>query len=136
MLFPEAVQFTASEMTVVEKIMPDLQTIGFELTDLGGNSFAVNSVPGGIEGVNYITLLHDIVSSAVEKGTADNTEVHRSVALTLARSAAIPQGQILSNEEMENIVDQLFACQNANYTPDGKNILCILPQQDIEHLLG
>lgn len=136
MLFPEAVQFTVSEMTVVEKIMPDLQTIGFELTDLGGNSFAVNSVPGGIEGVNYITLLHDIVSSAVEKGTADNTEVHRSVALTLARSAAIPQGQILSNEEMENIVDQLFACQNANYTPDGKNILCILPQQDIEHLLG
>jgi len=37
---------------------------------------------------------------------------------------------------MERLVNQLFACENVNYTPDGKAILAILPQHDIEQLLG
>ena len=53
----------------------------------------------------------------------------------MARVAAIPYGQLLSNEEMESLVNQLFACSNVNYTPDGKTILNILPQRDIERLL-
>lgn len=63
-------------------------------------------------------------------------EVQRNIALTLARNAAIPEGQVLSNVEMENLVNDLFACNNVNYTPDGKNVLCILKQQEIEHLLA
>jgi DNA mismatch repair protein MutL len=43
---------------------------------------------------------------------------------------------VLSNEEMEGIVNALFACNNPNYTPDGKNILCIIKQGEIEQLLG
>lgn len=54
------------------------------------------------------------------------------LSLTLARSAAIPYGQVLSNDEMENLVNRLFACENVNYTPDGKPILTILAQQDID----
>ena len=62
--------------------------------------------------------------------------LNSQVALSLARSAAIPYGQILNNEEMESIINELFSCSNVNYTPDGKAILCILPQGDIEQLLG
>ena len=54
----------------------------------------------------------------------------------MARQVAIPQGQILNNDEMENVVNELFACSNVNYTPDGHPILAILPQHDIEKLLG
>ena len=43
---------------------------------------------------------------------------------------------LLSNDEMDSLTNQLFACSNVNYTPDGRAILCILPQSDIEHLLG
>lgn len=63
-------------------------------------------------------------------------EINRSLAISLARNAAIPQGQVLNNDEMESIINQLFACGNVNYTPDGKKILTIFRQQDIEHLLG
>jgi DNA mismatch repair protein MutL len=37
---------------------------------------------------------------------------------------------------MDVVVNNLFSCDNVNYTPDGKAILCILPQADIEHLLS
>ena len=70
-------------------------------------------------------------------GAASQTidlSVSQSLHLSLARAAAIPYGQVLSNEEMESIVNSLFSCSNVNYTPDGKPILVILPQADIDGL--
>jgi DNA mismatch repair protein MutL len=135
-LFPEVVQLSASESVMLKKILPEMAEIGFELTDLGGESYAINSVPSGLDGVNAASLVRDMVTSAIEKDSDVVDEINQSLALSLARNAAIPQGQVLSNEEMENLVNGLFACSNVNYTPDGKNILCILRQQEIEHLLG
>ena len=40
----------------------------------------------------------------------------------------------LSNEEMDNLINSLFACSNVNYTPDGKPVIAILPQIDIDRL--
>lgn len=135
-LFPEIIQLSAQENITYHKIADVMRQFGFELTDMAGGSYAVNAVPAGLDGVSSVRLVHDIITSAMEKDANLADEVNRSLALSLARNAAIPQGQVLTNEEMENIVNSLFACQNANYTPDGKNILCILRQQEIEHLLG
>ena len=135
-LFPEVVQFPMSEKVIFEKILPEMNEMGFELEDLGGGSYAVNSVPAGLEGMNPVKLVQDMVASAVEKGVSAMEEINTSLALSLARQAAIPHGQVLSNDEMEGLVNGLFACENVNYTPDGKSVLCILQQQEIEHLLG
>lgn len=135
-LFPEVLQFPVSDEVILEKLLPEMSKMGFELDNLGGGSYAVNAIPTGLDGVNPLHLVQDMVFSAKEKGVKALDEVHQSLALTLARNAAIPQGQVLSNEEMEALVNDLFACSNVNYTPDGKNVLCILKQQKIEHLLG
>ena len=134
-LFPEVIQFSPAEQVVLEKVLPRLSAIGFDLTDLGQGSFAVNGIPAGIEGMNYVQLLHDMVDEAVHQGEVSNDALGQALALTMARHAAIPQGQVLNNDEMENIVNELFACSNVNYTPDGRSILCILPQHEIEDLL-
>lgn len=135
-LFPEVLQFPVSDEVILEKLLPEMSKMGFELDNLGGGSYAVNAIPTGLDGVNPLHLVQDMVFSAKEKGVKALDEVHQSLALTLARNTAIPQGQVLSNEEMETLVNDLFACSNVNYTPDGKNVLCILKQQEIEHLLG
>ena len=135
-LFPEVLQVPVSDEVILEKLLPEMSKMGFELDNLGGGSYAVNAIPTGLDGVNPLHLVQDMVFSAKEKGVKALDEVHQSLALTLARNAAIPQGQVLSNEEMEALVNDLFACSNVNYTPDGKNVLCILKQQEIEHLLG
>ena len=129
LLFPETVQFSPSEAVTMLQMMPELTSLGFDLSDLGGNTFAVNGIPAGIDGIDPKTLLHEMIS-----GNASSQS--EAAALRLAQSAALPYGQVLSNDEMESIINDLFACTNVNYTPDGKAILCILPQGDIEQLLG
>ena len=136
MLFPEIIQFSPSEGVVVRRILPDLAAMGFELSDMGQDAYALNGVPAGLEGINYVTLVRQMVSDATEKERAMGKELYQALALSMARHAAIPQGQILNNEEMEYLVNELFACSNVNYTPDGKPVLCILPQQEIEQLLA
>lgn len=136
MLFPEVVQFPPSDIVMLQKVMPEMEHLGFDLSDLGGGSYAVNGIPTGIEGVKIDTLIKDMVASAMESGTLNADGINHSLALSLARSAAIPAGQVLSNEEMESMVNELFSTSNVNYTPDGKSILCILKQQEIEQMLG
>lgn len=135
-LFPEVVQFTANEDLVAQKIMPDLQGLGFELTDLGARNYAVNAIPAGLEGINPIEMIRDMVATAMEKGAGLHDDVNQALALSLARSAAIPYGQVLGNDEMESLVNALFACQNVNYTPKGQKILAIMAQTDLEQLFG
>ena len=136
MLFPEVVQFPPSDIVMLQKVMPEMEHLGFELSDLGGGSYAVNGVPTGIEGVKIDSLIKDMVTTAMESGSLDTDAINHSLALSLARNAAIPQGQVLGNEEMETIVNELFTTSNVNYTPDGKSILCILKQHEIEQMLG
>lgn len=135
-LFPEIVNFPMSDRLTLDHVLPQMQALGFELTDMGNGSYAVNAVPAGIEGLNVVSLVQNMVASVAEKGTNALDDINHTLALSLARNAAMPKGQALSNEEMESLVNQLFACSNVNYTPDGKPILCILKQQEIEHLLG
>ena len=77
-----------------------------------------------------------MVSEYADTGASAGDEISRSLALKLARSAAVPYGQVLGNSEMESIVNELFTCSNVNYTPDGKPIVAMLKQQDIERLFG
>lgn len=136
MLFPEIVRFSPTQANVVNTIMPQLTEAGFNISDLGGGSFAIEGVPVGIENIDANAFLHEIVTSAGEHLAQPAADMEERLALNLARAAAIPYGQVLANEEMENVVNRLFSCSNVNMTPDGKSILCILQQQEIEHLLG
>lgn len=135
-LFPDMLQLTPSGVLLLGKIGDELQAMGFELTDMGGGCYAINSVPAGMDGVDYVTLIHEMLADVEEKSGRPAEEIARSLSLSLAHRTAIPYGEVLNNEEMENLVNSLFACSNVNYTPDGKKIIIILQQNEIEHLLA
>lgn len=135
-LFPDTIHFSASDKVVVEAVMPELQNIGFELTPNEEGEYTITAVPSGLDGLDYVALVQDLVASAREKTTSAIDDINHSIALELARNAAVTYGQVLTNAEMENIVNSLFACSNFSYTPDGKKILTMLRQTDLEQLFG
>jgi len=134
MLFPDIVQFSSAEIPVLQSIMEDLSYLGFELTDLGGGSYAINGVPAGIEGLRPTELVQNMVHTAIEKGCKVKEEVQSLLALSLSKAAAIATGQVLSNEEMNNLVDGLLTSTSPNYTPDGKTALIVMREEEIEKL--
>jgi DNA mismatch repair protein MutL len=131
LLFPEMVQIPVSDVPIMQSILDDMLSLGFDLTDLGGGSYSISGIPAGIEGLDVPTLIQDMLRTATEKSGKVKEEVQHTLALTMAKSAAIVVGQVLSNEEMQNLVEQLLTTSTPNYTPDGNPVLYVLKDDDI-----
>ena len=133
MLFPEVLELTPAEAAQMGDLLPLLSAVGFDLTPLGPNSYSVSGMPVGLEGLDPIAVLREMLADSDTTSPLISPVTSR-IALTLARQSAVPYGQILSNDEMDQLVNDLFACRHVNYTPDGHPVLAILPQQDIDRL--
>jgi len=132
LLFPEIISFTPREATVLPYLLDDLAYIGFDLSDLGSNTYSINGIPAGLENTDIIETLQDITDKVLETGCEIKEEISEALALALAKKAAIPHGKFLSEEEAGSLIADLFASSGPNYTPDGKCILSILNEDEIE----
>ena len=131
MLFPEMLTLSMSQAVEMEHLLDDFASLGFDISNMGGGTFAIQGVPAGIEGLAPTALVEHILSDTIEKGDVSREEIHRTMALTMARSAAIVAGQILSVEEMTQLIDELFACDMPAYTPDGKKTFVVIDEDEI-----
>lgn len=131
-LFPEVVEFTAAEAAILPTLLDDLSFVGFDLSNLGNDTYAINGLPSGVESLSPVALVKDIVNRAIETGCEVHEEICDAIALSLARSAAIRPGKTLSAEEMDNLIATLFSCSTSNLTPDGKTILSQLTDDELE----
>ncbi|MEG1643084.1 MAG: DNA mismatch repair endonuclease MutL [Bacteroidales bacterium] len=131
-LFPEIIHFSPSQSEILAAIEDELSVIGFEISNLGSGSYSVNGIPEGTEGVNYEELLRKLIDSAMECGKVQSGIVlHQKIALTLAQQAAIPYGQVLTLQEMEQLTEELFTSPDANFTPDGKHTLSQITNDEL-----
>ena len=131
-LFPEVIEFTAAEAAALPVLLDDMRFIGFDLSNLGNNSYAVNGLPAGLENVDQVVLIKDIVNRAIETGCEVHEEICEAIALSLAKAAAIRPGKTLSADEMDHLIATLFSCPNSNLTPDGKTIISMLTDDELE----
>lgn len=131
-LFPEIIEFTAEEAAVLPRLLDDLRFMGFDLSYLGNDSYAINGLPAGIENLDPVSLLKDMVSRAIETGCDQPDAVCAVIAYSLARAAAIRPGKILSADEMDYLIASLFSSNESNLTPDGKTILSLLTDTELE----
>lgn len=126
MLFPDIIEFNAEEATVLPLLLDDLRFMGFEIAEKEKNVYFINGVPAGLKDMDFSALLHNMIARVIELDTKVDEEVASSMALAIAKTAAIPSDKILSSEEMDNMVASLFSCSDPNLTPDGKTILSLI----------
>ena len=133
-LFPEVLHLGASQCVTLEGLLPEMEKMGFSLSRLSGNDWAVNAIPAGLDGVNASAMVQQIIESVDNGGMPLKKRILEHLALTVARSAAIPAGRTLMQEEMEIIVADLLRLPEPNYTPDGKTIISMIPMDQITRM--
>lgn len=133
-LFPEIIELSPSEASMIPYIIDDLEAVGFDLSHLGNNSYAINGVPSEITNTDFIQLVHNMINCSIDSGSDVKEEIRESLALSMATATAIDYGHKLSDEEMTKIVDQLFASPSHKHTPDGRTIISLLEDDIIEKM--
>lgn len=136
LLFPELLTLPPSEAKVMEEIMEEIRYLGFDVTSIGGGSFSINGLPANVEGLNPQTIVRDMVVSVCEGGAPSLADYKHRIALSLAKATAIVDGQYLSQEEMDVLMSGLLKSVNPNIAPDGKTIIAVLTQENIDKMFA
>ena len=134
-LFPEIIEFTASEAAILPSIKEDLESLGFELSNFGSNTYAIQGVPSEIENPDAVKLIKTMLENITETGLDIKSEIQEKLALSFAKSVAINYGKLLTIEEITDIVNKLFACNTPNHTPDGKKIITVINDDEMDKKL-
>lgn len=135
-LYPSQIDLNNEDYLLVKEIMEDLNAIGFDISDLGSNTIVINGVPDTSTKFSEEQLVEKMIEEYKQTENAIEGNMKERISLSLARAAAINYGKTLSSEEMRHIVDELFACENPNYSPTGKKILSIISLEDFDKLLN
>lgn len=133
-LFPEVLELTPDDDTLFKCLLPDLTALGFDLEPFGRHAYSINGVPALLaDEPDTIGVLHGMLHCAKECDNRLQTELYESLAYEVAKSSArIRQQAAITAEEAAQMIDQLFACQNPNTTPDGKTIVSIITDSELD----
>lgn len=130
-LFPEPVHVSMQDMSLMDELLPELRSIGFDISVFGKQSLVVNGVPAGMEHIREQSIIEELLERYKASGQS-NLSKHEHIARTIARQAAIQSGTRLSQDEMAALVDELFACSNPSHAPDGQPCIVMLGLEDLK----
>lgn len=132
LLFPEVLPLQPDEMVLIAQILPDLQSIGFDLEQLSPDSYSIQGVPAQTAGQSPIPVLQDIIHQVRSRGADTQEEWRRQIAASLAEHSAIPSGKTLTDSEMRDLLKRLTALPDFRRTTDGKIIVSLVTDEEIE----
>ena len=132
LLFPEVISLSPDDMVLIEQITGDLRAIGFDLEQLSPDSYSIQGVPAQMADQSPVPVLQQIIEKVRSRGADTQSEWREQIALSLAQSTAIPLGKSLSEQEMRQIVGDLMQLPSHRITPDGKTIVSLLMNEEIE----
>lgn len=133
-LFPEVFHLEHSAHVVLCGLVPELEQMGFAISQLGGNDWAVTAVPSELEGCNVNDIILQVVDSVQEGGKPIKERIIERIALKVASAAAIPYGRRLTQDEMDILTAELLSLPNPNYTPDGHIVMTVITNDQINKL--
>ena len=131
LLFPEVLVLPPDEMVLVDHLLPDLRAIGFDIEQLSPDSFSIQGLPAQLSNQSAVLVVQDIIHNVRERGADTQTEWREQIAVTMAESAAIPNGKTLSEEEMRELVTKLVELPQYQRTAKGKTIVSLLSDEEI-----
>jgi DNA mismatch repair protein MutL len=131
-LFPETIELNEADYIILKEIMEDLHTIGFDIRDFGSNSIVIGGYPGDSHNENPRDLIEKFLEIYKSTETDIKISVREKIARSLASAGAFNYGEVLSPLAMQDLVDNLFACESPGYSPSGKPIISIIGIEELE----
>ena len=130
LLFPVTVELNATEASVLQEILSDLQALGFEVEEFGGTSAIVHGVPAELDGADIQSSLHSMLESFITD-TEPNLGNREKLAKAMSLQASTRAGKYLAPEERQNLLDLLFACDNPYTSPTGRKCFITIELEDL-----
>ncbi len=122
-LFPQSVTLNSSDFELLKELLPDIRALGFDIREFGKNTVVVEGIPADLNNVGENELLEQLLEGFKNNQSILKLDKRDSLSRSLARNAATKAGTMMSLEEMNLLIDQLFACEMPNVALNGKLVI-------------
>ena len=136
LLFPVRIVLNPADLALVQAHTKELQALGFVLESFGKDSLIVAGCPAETIEHDLKQLLESLIEQFKLNKAQFSLDTQENLIRSLAKRASIQPGKQLQKEEIDALIDQLFACNNPNYTPTGRKIFVILTLEDIQDIFS
>lgn len=131
MLFPVVIHLSSAQSVILQELIAELEKIGFNLSKLSGDDWSVNAIPAGVDNLDINDAILQLIESFSEGGTDIKDKIFEKIALSIAKSAAIPYGRVLKPEEIDAMLKELFKIKSNLYTPNGKKVMYFTSSENL-----
>ena len=131
-LYPKTIELDAKDHALLMDINDDLKSLGVDIDDFGRNSIVINGMPADSSNQEPEQIIDKFLNEYSTGEVDTKIQAKEKIAKSLAKASAISSNQKLTSEEMREMVDMLFACQNPNYSPFGKLIVSIIKTDELD----
>jgi DNA mismatch repair protein MutL len=118
-LFPKTLEVNNSDAELLKTILPELKALGFDIQFFGGTTFVVHGMPSDLSDESEIQLVEKLLEDFKTSAKMDDFDKRKSIAKTFAYQTAIKPGKILDHQSMQQLIDELFACEQPTINPVG-----------------
>lgn len=131
-LFPQTLNLSASDFELAKELLPDIQALGFQIREFGKNTLVIEGIPTDITtNVSEIEMLEHLIEGFKNNHAILRLDKRDNLARVMARNAALKSGKALSQQEMNSLIDELFACKMPNVSLNGKPIILTFTLEEL-----
>jgi DNA mismatch repair protein MutL len=132
LLYPENIKLMETDAEMLREIKSEIAALGFEISELGKNTFVINSIPADLpENENLQKVIESILENFKKNSVDVKLDTRVNLARSLAKSLSVKYGKTMTEEEMNALADELFSCDMPYQTPSGKPTLSTLSQDEL-----
>lgn len=135
-LFPDSYEFAPQDAALLMEVIPDLARIGLEVAHFGKNTFVVQGIPMGLKPGEEKEIIEDVIEQLKHESPDAVAKRTDAILARVAKTLSVSGDTMQHPDEQQALIDELFATEQPEYSPDGKKIFVMLKKEDIENLLS
>jgi DNA mismatch repair protein MutL len=131
-LFPKTIELNTPDFELVKELHSEILSLGFDISEFGKNTYVIHGVPADTAEFDSAALLEGLIENYKQNLLELKSDKRENLARSMARNMAIKSGKALTQEEMNNLIDELFACKMPYSTPNGKPTITTFSSDDLD----
>jgi len=133
-LFPQTVTLSPNDYELAKGMLDDIKSLGFEVREFGKNTLVIEGIPVdlGSNQVNETQLFEHLIEGFKNSQQELKLDKRDALARSMARNSAIKSGVVLGQEEMNMLIEQLFACKAPNFSISGKPVIQTMSLSELD----
>jgi DNA mismatch repair protein MutL len=135
MLFPETVEISIPDFMIFKSVCDNLRKMGFDIRDFDTGTLMFCAMPAGLEKTSAKSIVDEILHNIKEDYNNPVWNTQEKLAQSLAKAEAVKKCETMTDEEIEYLINKLFACKMPDIDAEGKPTISIITMEEMDKLL-